>query len=44
VPNPTDLEERVADLEAHVRKLLLVVSAAGALFAEIRRHDDEGDT
>jgi hypothetical protein len=35
------LEARVAELEALVHRLLLVVGAAGTMLAEVRR--DEGD-
>jgi hypothetical protein len=41
--DPTDLEERVADLERHVRRLLLILSACGSMLSEIRRDDGEKD-
>jgi hypothetical protein len=43
MPDATQaLEARVAELEAHVHRLLLVVGAAGAMLAEIRHDEGEG--
>jgi hypothetical protein len=35
------LEARIAALEEHMRRVLLIVGAAGAMLAEVRH--DEGD-
>jgi hypothetical protein len=36
-----DLTRRLAELEEHVRRVLLVVGAAGAMLAEIRRDEED---
>jgi hypothetical protein len=37
-----ELEARVDDLERAVRRLLLIVGAAGAMLSEVHRDDYEG--
>jgi hypothetical protein len=39
--SPDDLAPRIALLEEHMRRVLLIVGAAGTILAEARR--DEGD-
>jgi hypothetical protein len=36
-----DLTRRLAELEEHMRRVLLVVGAAGAMLAEIRRDEED---
>jgi hypothetical protein len=35
------LEARIAELEAHVHRLLLILGACGSMLSEIRRDDEE---
>jgi hypothetical protein len=39
---PDALAARIAVLEEHMRRVLLIVGAAGTMLSEVRR-DDEGD-
>jgi hypothetical protein len=36
------LETRIAVLEEHMRRVLLIVGAAGTMLAEVRRDDEDG--